>query len=226
MPVIYVYNPATNSMERYVRGLNEPMPYTTGNTLTVGEFRANSKANVIWTDKRTMDAWNATRRGWGRPIPVGFAFKRIWEGGHSPQSQHYAGTALDVAQAYDAATRNRFRQFASNMGVWSYVEPAYLTPTWVHMDTRYGVPACGAGFPVLRNGSVGVYVLVLQDALNALGFTGGGLDGYFGPSTRRAVINFQRSQGLGADGIVGCATWQQLTKKAVGIGRTGTIVDW
>ncbi|MCX8128737.1 MAG: peptidoglycan-binding protein [Clostridia bacterium] len=225
MAVIYVYNPASNSMETYIRGLSEPMPYNRGNTLSVDEFRANSRANVIWTDRRTMDAWNATRSAWGRSIPVGFAFKRIWEGGHSPQSQHYAGTALDVAQAYDPATRNRFRNFAESLGVWTYVEPAYLTPTWVHVDKRTGVPACGAGFPTLAQGSVGVYVLVLQDALNAVGFPGAGLDGYFGPGTRDALMGFQRTQGLTTDGVAGCATWRALTSRAVGIGRTGTVID-
>jgi hypothetical protein len=225
MAIIYVYNPATNGMETFVRSLSEPMPYNVGNTMTVGEFRANSRANVIWTDRRTMDAWNTNRRAWGQSIPIGYAFKRIWEGGHAAESQHYAGTALDVGQAYDPNTRNRFRQFAESLGVWSYVEPAYLTPTWVHLDKRTGIPACSAGFPALSTGSVGVYVLVLQDALNALGYQGAGLDGYFGTGTRNAVVNFQRSQGLSPDGIVGCTTWEALTSQAVGIGRTGTVID-
>jgi peptidoglycan hydrolase-like protein with peptidoglycan-binding domain len=61
--------------------------------------------------------------------------------------------------------------------------------------------------------------------LNALGYQGAGLDGYFGTGTRNAVVNFQRSQGLSPDGIVGCTTWEALTSQAVGIGRTGTVID-
>ncbi len=38
-------------------------------------------------------------------------------------------------------------------------------------------------------------------------------DGVFGPSTKQAVELFQRSQGLGADGIVGPRTWIQLQKQ-------------
>ena len=77
----------------------------------------------------------------------------------------------------------------------------------------------------MRTGSVGQYVLVLQDALNALGYTGSGLDGYFGSGTRGAVIRFQRAQGLDQDGIVGCNTWERLTQLAVGIGQTPTVVN-
>ncbi len=226
MAVILVYNPQTNAIERYEREEFEPMPYNIGGTLTVNEFRGSSRANVLWTDRRVMDAWNVFRRLWGRSIYVGFAFKRIWEGGHGFQSQHYAGTALDMGQVLDPATRNQLRQTAINSGVWSYVEPAYLTPTWVHVDRRIGPPACpGGGYPQQSLGSRGVYVLVLQDALNAVGFTGSGLDGVFGPGTQQAVINFQASQGLTADGIVGCATWQRLTRLARGIGQTGTVVS-
>ncbi len=226
MPIVYVYNPSSNNIEYYNRGLNEPMPYVTGNTLTVGEFRSNSNSSVVWTDRRVMEAWNITRRAWGRPIYVGYAFKRIWQGGHDRMSEHYAGTAFDMGQNLDNATRNALRDTAYNTGVWPYVEPAYLTPTWVHVDKRMGTPACAAGsFPLLRIGSKGVYVFVLQDALNAVGFTGAGLDGVYGAGTARAVSAFQASRGLGADGVAGCNTWNALSSAANGIGLTSTVVN-
>ena len=87
-------------------------------------------------------------------------------------------------------------------------------PTWVHIDKRYGTPACPTGgYPVIRQGSRGVYVMVLQDALNYLGFNAGNIDGLFGANTRRAVINFQRANGLSRDGIVGCNTWRRIANK-------------
>ena len=219
MPVILVYNPATNAVERYTRSVNEAMPYIIGSTLTVGEFRANSKSGVLWTDRRTMNAWNVFRRIWERGIYVGYAFKRIWEGGHDPQSQHYAGMAFDTGQNLFPAERNMLRAAAINSEVWSYVEPAYLTPTWVHFDKRLWFPACAVGgYPVVRYGSKGVYVLVLQDALSAIGYTGLELDGDFGPKTQAAVIRFQSDQGLAVDGVVGCSTWETLTPMASGVG--------
>lgn len=99
------------------------------------------------------------------------------------------------------------------------------TPTWVHFDKRYGTPACSAGYPALRQGARGVYVLILQDALNALGYTTYTLDGVFGNNTRNALIAYQRNNGLGADGICGCATWRRLVSEVVGIGRTPTVID-
>ena len=37
-----------------------------------------------------------------------------------------------------------------------------------------------------------------------------GLDGVFGNATTNAVIAYQRSKRLAADGIVGCVTWSTL----------------
>jgi hypothetical protein len=83
MANVYVYNHLTGAMEYYVLGEGSSnMPYATPNTLPVGEFRGSSTANTLWTDRRAMESWNVTRGLWGRPIYVGYAFKRIWEGGH------------------------------------------------------------------------------------------------------------------------------------------------
>lgn len=88
------------------------------------------------------------------------------------------------------------------------------TSTWVHIDKRYGTPACSTGgYPLIKQGSRGVYVMVLQDALNYLGYSAGSIDGIFGPNTRAAVVRFQRDNNLSADGIVGCNTWRRLTNK-------------
>ncbi len=118
------------------------------------------------------------------------------------------------------------RDLAISSGVWNYVEPAYLTPTWVHFDRRNLNSACSSGgYPLIREGSRGVYVLIAQDDLNTLGFRTGGLDGIFGPQTKNAVITYQRSRGLSADGIIGCNTWRSLQENVVGSGRTNTTID-
>lgn len=226
MATIYVYNEGTNSVEKYIRNLNEPMPYNSGRTLTVNEFQGSSCSSVMWTTKSTMDAWNVTRNGWGKPIDVGYAFKRIWEGGHGQQSQHYAGVSFDVGQKMSAANRNELRRYAERTGVWSYVEPANLTPTWVHFDKRRGTPACSTGgYPRLARGSRGNYVFVLQDALAAVGYSPGSLDGIFGAASESAVERFQAANSLPDNGVVDCATWRALVGKAVGIGRTATVLD-
>ena len=60
--------------------------------------------------------------------------------------------------------------------------------------------------PTLRQGSSGPEVTSLQQKLKALGFDPNGVDGHFGAGTRDAVMAFQQSKGLQADGIAGPAT--------------------
>jgi putative chitinase len=64
--------------------------------------------------------------------------------------------------------------------------------------------------PVLKQGSSGPDVTSLQQKLKDLGFDPNGVDGNFGPGTRGAVIAFQQSKGLQADGIAGPATLAAL----------------
>ncbi|GGE26519.1 Peptidoglycan-binding (PGRP) domain of peptidoglycan hydrolases-containing protein [Gemmobacter megaterium] len=59
--------------------------------------------------------------------------------------------------------------------------------------------------PVLRQGATGQHVRDLQRLLR-----GPGIDGAFGPLTRRAVVEFQSRNELLPDGIVGPMTWAAL----------------
>lgn len=63
---------------------------------------------------------------------------------------------------------------------------------------------------VLKEGSTGPEVRQLQERLKALGFNPGMIDGMFGMATEAAVIAFQKSQGLLADGIAGPRTLRAL----------------
>ena len=226
MAKILVFNNDTDKMETYTRSESSSMPYNTNGTLTVREFRGSSQSNILWTTKRTMQSWNSQRYIWGSAIPVGFAFKRPYEGGHGSQSQHYAGTAFDVGQTLSSTRRRALWNSANSSGVWTYVEPYSLTPTWVHFDKRFGTPACSSGgYPTLRRGSISNYVCILQDDLNTLGYTTGGLDGIFGARTQEAVRSYQQKVGLSVDGIVGCNTWRSLQEAVVGKGATSTTIN-
>jgi len=68
--------------------------------------------------------------------------------------------------------------------------------------------------PTLRFGARGEDVRLVQERLSASGFLSGSIDGIYGNGTLRAVKAFQRSAGLGADGIVGTATWAALLAEA------------
>lgn len=217
---ILVYNNNTNRMETYYKGLSEAMPYNSNRTLTVREFMGSSNSGLIWTDRRAMQAWNSFRYIYGNPIFVGFAFKRPWEGGHGNLSQHYAGLAFDVGQNLNTSQRNYMRNLAISSGIWNYVEPANLTPRWVHFDERQ----VASGYPLVRQGSKGVYVCILQDGLTTLGYDTGGLDGIFGGKTNTAVRNFQTRNGLSSDGLVGNRTWNALMNQINGKGATSTTI--
>lgn len=63
---------------------------------------------------------------------------------------------------------------------------------------------------LLRMGSRGPEVVILQNRLNQLGYDCGKADGIFGQGTHNAVMAFQRTNGLSADGIVGKNTAEKL----------------
>jgi murein DD-endopeptidase MepM/ murein hydrolase activator NlpD len=69
---------------------------------------------------------------------------------------------------------------------------------------RRGRPSLGSR--LMHRGSRGWDVAALQFLLSHRGFAPGGIDGAYGPGTRRAVIGFQRARGLAVDGVAGPAT--------------------
>jgi peptidoglycan hydrolase-like protein with peptidoglycan-binding domain len=68
--------------------------------------------------------------------------------------------------------------------------------------------------PTIRRGAHGPAVRRLQRALRRTGNRGVAVDGNFNAQTETAVKDFQRSAGLGANGIVGPATWKALPNGA------------
>ena len=128
MAKILVFNQDTNRMESFIRSESSAMPYNTNSTLKVREFRGSSNSNILWTDKRTMQAWNSQRYIYGAPIYVGFAFKRPWEGGHGNQSQRYAGTALDVGQTLTNTQRtvHKIQEYGLMLNQHHYLLLGYI----------------------------------------------------------------------------------------------------
>ena len=63
--------------------------------------------------------------------------------------------------------------------------------------------------PILKQGSKGDWVTIAQGRLVVAGYPIN-VDGIFGPKTKEAVIQFQKANGLAADGIIGPKTWAKL----------------
>ena len=68
--------------------------------------------------------------------------------------------------------------------------------------------------PALHTGSQGEKVWKLQEMLQELGYYTDTVDGQFGPGTRDAVIDFQKKNGLDADGYAGEETQSVLFSEA------------
>ena len=62
----------------------------------------------------------------------------------------------------------------------------------------------------------------IQACLKNAGFYSGKIDGVKGKQTRKAIREFQESNGLKADGVVGPKTWDALSKYMSGAGPAAT----
>lgn len=128
----------------------------------------------------------------------------------------YAGRAAEFGTPEQLALGGLTKQcLAANAIGASSFTPWSTFNSGAYIQYLHGaVPPGGGGGaggtpPQIQDGSTGPYVITLQQDLNVLGY-GLAVDGDFGPLTLAAVEAFQRSQGIGVDGIVGPITWQHL----------------
>lgn len=214
---ILIYDTDAQVFESFERKPEETMPYLPEGAMTAGDFRGSSRSSLLWTTREFLETF---RRFWeqaGVPIRVCEAFRRIWEGGFSSQSYHYAGLALDFGRNLNAGELAALTGLAQASGLWNQVFVVPNSGDAIHAARYYGEPAslCSS-YPELSRGSRGTYVLVLQDGLNYLGYYTGGVDGVFGEQTENAVRRFQQNTGLSPDAVAGRRTWARLTDLVLG----------
>jgi peptidoglycan hydrolase-like protein with peptidoglycan-binding domain len=77
--------------------------------------------------------------------------------------------------------------------------------TWVNIDEFAEFDK-----PTIKVGSTGLPVRRAQSRLTLAGFSTGGVDGIFGPTTESGVKALQQASGITVDGIVGPQTWQKI----------------
>jgi peptidoglycan endopeptidase LytF len=85
--------------------------------------------------------------------------------------------------------------------------------------------SASATYTTLEFGSRGAEVLAMQKALQTLGFDPSGTDGKFGRGTENAVILYQTSKGLTADGKAGTQTLTALYADAATSGDAASDSD-
>ena len=119
------------------------------------------------------------------------------------------GHAPDDAGAFDAATAAAVRAFQQDRGL--EVDGVVGRHTWaslVESGFTLGDRLLYFRQPMVR----GDDVAELQRRLNSLGFDARRVDGIFGADTHRALVDFQRSAGLVADGVCGSSTITALER--------------
>jgi peptidoglycan hydrolase-like protein with peptidoglycan-binding domain len=113
---------------------------------------------------------------------------------------------FDLADAFFASSEPVVVELL--VGIGDNVGPG--TPVMVVRTQAVQAAAAVSAQP----GDTGDDVETIQDALSALGYDLGTVDGQYGASTESAVAAFQSDAGLGATGVVDEATWIALTTDA------------
>lgn len=90
----------------------------------------------------------------------------------------------------------------------------YIAPKYDAEPVKATKPkeVCTVEIKVLKKGAKGNTVKAMQTLLIGYGFYCGGYgaDGSFGPGTDSALRSYQKTKGLGVDGICGPKTWAKL----------------
>lgn len=98
---------------------------------------------------------------------------------------------------------------------WQYTSSGKVDGIEGNVDLNKKYAGGKEEFPILRVGSIDVYVGYLQEKLEILGYYKGKMDRVFGNQTKAAVEQFQSVNGLKVDGIVGANTWAKLSSNPI-----------
>ena len=67
-----------------------------------------------------------------------------------------------------------------------------------------------AALPIIEKGSKGEVVTLLQKCLQKLGYYTDSIDGNAGNNTYKAIVAFEKANGIGQDGRFGPKCWTKL----------------
>ncbi|NJR66837.1 MAG: hypothetical protein HC772_18460 [Leptolyngbyaceae cyanobacterium CRU_2_3] len=118
------------------------------------------------------------------------------------------GYSVPVTGYYGTQTESQVYSFQSSSALAA--DGVAGDDTFSALEDFVPIRPDGGSSSVLQFGDSGTDVTTLQYLLNDNGYFSGPYTGYFGSSTEQAVIDFQSSNGLTADGIVGSATLAAL----------------
>lgn len=107
-------------------------------------------------------------------------------------------------------TREAIKDFqrANQLKVTGYIDSKTWTKLSNYQQVNKGVPV--ASKDKIQLNSPG-WTKKVQQALANAGFNPGPIDGKIGPKTKKAIVDFQKSKGLTADGTIDPKTWEKLS---------------
>lgn len=124
------------------------------------------------------------------------------------------GAKLQADGVFGPATDKEVKAFQTKFGVSANGIVEHIT--WSGIYTRVYISS-RKSLPILRQGSIGESVQLLQSQLNLFSSQSKlTVDGDFGPATEAAVKALQKSKKLVVDGIVGPQTWVALPAMPTG----------
>lgn len=203
---------------RTVRGTNVKLTVADGPAGDVLMYVAEQFHKRVEKIDATADDW-------------GYSFKRnvnnsaVW-------SNHASGTAIDLNATRHpngkkaTFTQAQFSEINRILNEVGHVVDQLRGYDEMHFEI-VGTPAQVAAQaarlrgvspakPTLKRGSTGEDVKLVQRFLAVVSTTDPGY-GTYGPATELAVSGYQRTQGLGIDGIVGPQTWARILSGLSGV---------
>lgn len=134
--------------------------------------------------------------------------------------KEYKIPAQRVVRHYDASRKQCPLYYVKNPSKWTELHKRITsgiiteTKTTENKTTTKEVSTVAVNMSILKQGSTGHQVKVLQRLLIAAGYSCGsyGADGDFGAGTAKAVKAFQKANKLDQDAVVGANTWKRLLR--------------
>ena len=119
---------------------------------------------------------------------------------------------LWFARYTSAKEPGAYSQKGKSLYMWQFTSSGTVSGISGYVDCNrvYDSREVKKTYPTIKLGSRGDAVRLLQERLKELGYDCGKSDGIFGQKTKQAVLQFQKTKNLKADGIVGINTWSAL----------------
>lgn len=169
--------------------------------------------DIMWSHSRFVEAQKMLCSHY-EELTLMNAFYPLQSPSFSGFSAHYAGLAGDFKlspQIRDPIPlQKEIRRRCIKSGLFSYIQPQYRTPWWIHAEVGIAPPSSlFVPYPVLFPGNIGPHVFILQKGLCLMGLHCL-LSGRFDGLTLNALLSFKQRFSLAPDPWVDAFTWQAL----------------